>query len=63
LHYFHYNFIRKHMTIKRTPAVMAGVTDREWTMVDFVRMLERTEAMRGGRLTNYKMSASKRQSA
>jgi hypothetical protein len=60
LHYFHYNFIRKHMTIKTTPAVMAGVADREWTMVEFVRMLEREEARCGGRLTDYKMAASKR---
>jgi hypothetical protein len=27
LHYFHYNFIRKHQTIKTTPAVMADIGD------------------------------------
>lgn len=53
LHFFHYNFIRKHQTIKTTPAVMAGVADRVWTMVEFVEMLEREEKMLGGRLTDY----------
>jgi IS1 family transposase len=60
LHYFHYNFIRKHQTIKTTPAVMAGVADKVWTMVDFVTMLEREEELLGGRLTDYKPAASKR---
>jgi len=62
LHYFHYNFIRKHQTIKTTPAVMAGIADKPWTMVDFVKLLEREEELLGGRLTDYKMAASKRQS-
>ncbi len=62
LHYFCYNFIRKHQAIKTTPAVMAGVSDKEWTMVDFVKLLEREEQLLGGRLTDYKMAASKRQS-
>ena len=53
LHFFYYNFIRKHQTIKTTPAVMAGVADHRWTMLEFVEMLEREEAVRGGRLTSY----------
>jgi hypothetical protein len=28
LHYFHYNFIRKHQTIETTPALMTGVADK-----------------------------------
>lgn len=28
LHYMHYNFTRVHQTIKTTPAIAAGVTDR-----------------------------------
>jgi IS1 family transposase len=59
LHYFYYNFIRKHQTIKTTPAVMAGVADKVWTMLDFVKLLEREETLLGGRLTDYK-SAKKR---
>jgi len=60
LHYFHYNFCRKHQTIKTTPAVMAGVADKAWTMLDFVAMLEREEALLGGRISDYKPAASKR---
>jgi hypothetical protein len=57
LHYFHYNFIRRHQTIKVTPAVASGIADRAWTMLDFVNMLERQEKTNRGRLTNYKASA------
>lgn len=57
MHYFHYNFIRKHQTIKTTPAVMAGVADKVWTMIDFVELLEREEKMLGGRLTDYKAAS------
>lgn len=62
LMYFHYNFCRKHQTIKTTPAVMAGVADKVWTMVDFVEMLEQEEKAKGGRLTDYKPAASKSKS-
>lgn len=58
LGYFHYNFIRKHQTIKTTPAVMAGVADKMWTMLDFVKLLEREEMLLGGRLTDYKAAKS-----
>jgi IS1 family transposase len=60
LHYFHYNFIRVHQTIKTTPAVMAGVANKVWTMTDFVELLERGERLLGGRLTDYKPAASKK---
>jgi IS1 family transposase len=60
LHYFHYNFIRKHQTIKTTPALMAGVATKEWTMVDFVKMLEREEELLGGRISDYKPASSKK---
>lgn len=60
LFFFHYNFIRKHQTIKTTPAVMAGVADKEWTMLDFVGLLEKEEKLLGSRLTSYKPAASNR---
>ncbi|HUP61402.1 MAG TPA: IS1 family transposase [Thermoanaerobaculia bacterium] len=43
LHMMYYNFVREHMTIKRTPAVAAGVTDRPWTMLDIVDLIESAE--------------------
>ncbi len=36
LHFAHYNFVRKHGSIKTTPAVEAGVQDRPWTMPELV---------------------------
>jgi IS1 family transposase len=58
IHYFHYNFIRKHMTLKTTPAVAAGVADHAWTMLEFVQALEQEEVRTGGRLTDYLPSAT-----
>jgi len=60
LHYFHYNFIRVHLTIKTSPAVAAGVANKVWTMLDFVKMLEREEELLGGRLSDYKASPKKK---
>jgi hypothetical protein len=41
---------------------MAGMANAPWTMLDFVKMLEREELANGGRLTDYKMAASKKNS-
>jgi hypothetical protein len=59
LYYFHYNFCRVHTTIKTTPAVKAGIADKVWTMLDFVKMLEKEKELIGGRLTNYKPAKKK----
>lgn len=53
LHYFHYNFIRKHMTLKTTPAVAAGIADKALTIMDLARMIEAEESKLKGRLTDY----------
>jgi hypothetical protein len=34
LHVFHYNFCRIHSSLKRTPAMAAGVTERLWSVND-----------------------------
>jgi len=39
----YYNCCRKHMTIKTTPAIMAGLTDRYWTLRDLARLLDLLE--------------------
>ena len=41
LGFMQYNFCRRHMTIKQTPAMAAGVADRQWTMEDVVEMSDR----------------------
>ncbi len=38
LNFMHYNFCRRHSTIKTTPAIKAGLTDRLWTLHDLARL-------------------------
>jgi hypothetical protein len=44
LHFLYYNFVRIHKTLKTTPAMAAGVTDRLWEVADIVDVLEAWEA-------------------
>lgn len=37
----------------------AGIADKAWTMLDFVKLLEKEEELLGGRLTNYKPAQKK----
>jgi IS1 family transposase len=46
LHYMNYNFCRIHKTLRVTPAMAAGVTDKLWEISDIVRVLEDWEAQR-----------------
>jgi IS1 family transposase len=59
LHYFHYNFIRKHQTLKTTPAVAAGIVNKAFTVLDLVKLIEEEEKKIGGRLTDYLAASSK----
>ena len=43
LHSMYYNFVRVHQTLKISPAMAAGVTDRLWEIGDIVDMLESWE--------------------
>jgi IS1 family transposase len=43
LHYMHYNFVRIHKSLRVTPAMAAGVTDRLWGVSDIVDVLEKWE--------------------
>ena len=40
IHYMHYNFVRIHQTLRVTPAMAAGVTDRLWSIQDVVALLD-----------------------
>jgi IS1 family transposase len=40
LHFLHYNFCRVHKTLRVTPAMEAGVTNRPWTLGDIVELLD-----------------------
>lgn len=39
----YYNFVRIHQTLRVTPAMAAGVTERLWSVMDMVRVLEAYE--------------------
>lgn len=41
----HYNFVRKHSTIKTTPAIAHKLTDRQWTLEDIANL---PDLMAGG---------------
>ena len=43
LNYFAYNFIKIHRTLRMTPAMAAGVTDRLWDVSDLVALWEQCE--------------------
>lgn len=43
LHTMYYNFVSIHQTLKVTPAMAAGVTDKLWEVSDIVEMLEQWE--------------------
>ena len=40
LHFMYYNFVRIHQTLRITPAMAAGVTDRVWDVADTVKLLD-----------------------
>ena len=40
LHFMHYNFCRIHGSLRVTPAMAAGVTDRLWDIEDIVRLVD-----------------------
>jgi hypothetical protein len=46
LYYFSYNFIKIHRTLRVSPAMAAGVTDRLWSVSDLVDLWEAEEAER-----------------
>lgn len=38
--YMNYNFVRVHQTLKTTPTVAAGVSQKAWTLADIVTLSE-----------------------
>ena len=44
LHMMYYNFVRIHKTLRVTPAMAAGVTERLWEIADIAKLVEDAEA-------------------
>jgi hypothetical protein len=36
----YYNFARKHQTLKMSPAMAAGITNKLWTIADIVALID-----------------------
>jgi len=49
MHMMYYNFVRIHKTLRVTPAMAAGVTDRLWEIEDIAKLVEEAEAKPGKR--------------
>lgn len=45
IHFMHYNFCRIHTTLRCTPAMQAGLTDRVWELSDIADMLDVQERL------------------
>ena len=43
LHFMYYNFVRTHQTLRMTPAMAAGLTDRLWDVSDLVAIIDAEE--------------------
>lgn len=41
LHFAHYNFVRRHKSLRVSPAMAAGVSDRLWTLEELVEQASR----------------------
>lgn len=52
LHFMYYNFARIHQTLRITPAMAAGVTDRLWDVSDIVGVIEEFEAAQSQEKSN-----------
>lgn len=40
LHFFHYNYIRRHQTLRMPPALKAGITDHMWSLEELVELID-----------------------
>ena len=49
LHFAYYNLVKVHKTLRMTPAMAAGVTDRLWEMADLVAVVEAADINPGKR--------------
>jgi len=50
LYFMFYNFARIHKTLKVSPAMAAGVTDRLWSMEDIVALIDARDERRASRI-------------
>src|SRR5436853_5315677 len=44
LYFVFYNFVRRHQTLRVSPAIAAGISDRLWSMNDIVALIDAAES-------------------
>jgi hypothetical protein len=59
LHMMYYNFVRLHGSLRVTPAMAAGVSDRLWEINDIVALVEKAEARVPTKRGPYKKRAAR----
>jgi hypothetical protein len=42
------NFVKMHKTLKMTPAMAAGVSDKRWSVGDIADLIETSEGLKNG---------------
>lgn len=52
IHFMHYNFVRRHQTLRVTPAMAAGLAATWWRMEDMVIVIEEWEARHAPKLAD-----------
>ena len=57
IYFVFYNFVRIHKTLRVTPAMAAGLTDKLWSMEDIAELVE-AAAPKPGRPATYKKRAA-----
>lgn len=45
IHYMHYNFCRVHETLRVTPAMEAGITNRVWSIEEMIGLLDKSHSL------------------
>jgi IS1 family transposase len=64
LHFTYYNFVRIHKTLRMTPAMAAGISNRLWEVSDIVALVEKAETAAPAKKRGpYKPRAPKRAEA
>ena len=48
IYFMHYNFVRIHQTLRVTPAMAAGVTDKLWGLEDMAALLDKPAPAKRG---------------
>ncbi len=52
IHFMHYNFVRIHQSLRITPAMAAGISNKLWDLAEMARVIEEWEARHSAKLAD-----------